>query len=484
VQVRQEIAHLDQPLLEFVLSSDGELMSLRRRLEGDLPAEESAELYEALGAMDGFSAESRAAAILCGLGFTQSDLRRPLGEFSGGWQVRASLAATLFAPSNCLLLDEPTNHLDLETALWLENHLQRSNRTLLLISHEKDFLNVLCDKILHIYAGEARLYAGNYDSFRRTEAEQRQGVERMRAADGRKREHLQEFVDRFRAKATKARQVQSRLKALEKIEKLPPPPPAYEVAFSFPTPHPEVDRRLVTLEDVSLGYGGDAVLRGVNFHLDLGRRVALLGANGNGKSTLAKAVAGRLQPTCGTISRVRRLCIAYFSQQQADELDLQQTPLQLFEERTGERDGTKIRTALAGFGLTQARCLCRTGLLSGGERTRLLLALLCQMRPHLLILDEPTNHLDIEAREALVPALQKFRGAVLLVTHDFHVLSAVAEEFHIIAGGRCERYRGSAQQYRSWLLGGNGGADASRLRKMAAMDGGAFHPPRSSARPM
>ncbi|MDR2029921.1 MAG: ATP-binding cassette domain-containing protein [Puniceicoccales bacterium] len=455
VQIRQELDGLERPLLDFVLAADGQLMALRRRAEHD--AEGLADVYAAMEEIGGFSAEARAAALLTGLGFSQSELKIPVQNFSGGWQVRAALASTLFVPSDCLLLDEPTNHLDLETNLWLENFLKKTAKTLLLISHEKNLLNNICTQILHVADGDVRLYAGNYATFRKTVAELRLAREREREASEQRREHLQSYVDRFRARASKASQAQSRLKMLEKLKKIPPPPPDYAVKFFFPEPFPDVDRRLVTVAGATLGYGDKIVLRGVNFSVDCGDRIALLGVNGNGKSTLARAVAGQLAPLAGTVAAGRRVKIGYFSQQQSEELELSSTALQLFQKKTGQLNEKESRAQLARFGLGQGRAMTQVRDLSGGEKARLVLALILCDRPHLLILDEPTNHLDVEAREALCEAIGKFRGAVVLVTHDFATLRASTTQFYAIADGHCERFRGTLDDYRRLLLNVRGG---------------------------
>lgn len=450
VCVEQEIVDKNIKLVDFVLSADKKLMELRKKLDNS--EEDIADIYEQLNAIDGNSADSRAAAILAGLGFKNDDLEKALSVFSGGWQVRAALAAALFAPSDMLILDEPTNHLDLESVIWLESFLRTSEKALLLVSHEKAFLDGVCNKILNIDASQAKLYSGNYSTFLRTKFDQQQALLKMAESQQKKREHIQEFVDRFRYKATKARQVQSRIKQLNKLEVIEPPVDNYDVCFKFPEPFPEVDRRLVTLEHVDAGYNEHVILRDVCLNIDFGEHLAFLGANGNGKSTLAKIIADRLSPFSGEIKRARNLKVAYFSQQQTDELDLNCTAVEMFRVHQPKMSDEKIRTILAGFGLIQARALTKIERLSGGEKTRLLLAIIASQCPHILILDEPTNHLDIEAREALVTALQEYKGAVIWISHDFHTLEASCKKFYIVHDATCERFTGSLEDYKSLLL--------------------------------
>ncbi|MDR0727896.1 MAG: ATP-binding cassette domain-containing protein [Puniceicoccales bacterium] len=454
VHVRQEMDDGRKTALDLVLGADGELTRLRALLEDDsaVDGNQLADLYDQFATIGGFDAEARAAIILSGLGFSEAMMRRPLGEFSGGWRVRAALASTLFAPSDCLLLDEPTNHLDFETAIWLENHLKRTNKAMLIISHEKSFLNNVCDHILYLRDATAQLFHGNYDTFRSTF----ENLQRTQRAEGvaleRKREHLQSFVDRFRAKASKAKQAQSRMKMLEKLGNPPPPPAIYAVAFQFPPPTPKIDRRFVSAENIVLGYGGPPVLNGVNLQINDGDRIALLGANGNGKSTLAKALARQLAPAEGTLEYARSLKIAYFAQHQEEVLDLDKTPVEVFQILRPGQTETQIRGQLARFGIVKDRSVTRIGHLSGGEKTRLLLAIATLDQPHLLILDEPTNHLDVEAREALVQAINGYSGAVLLVTHDFQTLRDTCRDFYIVDGGTCRKFNGSLEGYVDWLL--------------------------------
>ena len=462
--VNQEIDNLDMSVLDFILSADKELLELNKQLEIEHDAMKIADISERIHHIDGYTAEARAAEILSGLGFCNSDIKKPLKEFSGGWQMRVALAAALFAPSECLMLDEPTNHLDLETAIWLENELKKSQKTLLLISHEKNFLNSVCDEIVYVGNGQLQLYSGNYNTFLSTRSEQKLTLQRTRENVEKKRDHIQSFVNRFRATASKASQVQSRIKALDKIEEVPPPPPDYEVKFSFPAPFPVIDRRLITLEKTSVGYGDHIVLHDLKINIDAGERIGLLGKNGNGKTTLAKLIAGELQPKAGGITRAKNLNIAYFSQQQADQLNYKLTPLEIMHEAKNSLTESEYRAFLARFGLTKDRSKTLIQNLSGGEKTRLLFALNALSSPHLMLLDEPTNHLDIEAREALSDALSKYTGAIVVVSHDFNFLKNVGDIFYIVANSVCEKFDGTLNDYRKWLLTNEKVAEAVKCK--------------------
>ncbi|MDR2776696.1 MAG: ABC-F family ATP-binding cassette domain-containing protein [Puniceicoccales bacterium] len=453
VCVKQEIENDEISLLDFIIDADKELVQLRTILEDKQISDENlANAYDTYAAIDGYSAEARASSILDGLGFKQSDLHKKLKEFSGGWQVRASLAAALFAPSDCLLLDEPSNHLDLETAMWLENFLEKTNKMVVMISHEKHFLNSICNYIVSIFNRELHLFRGNYNTYIDTRKKQELALVRNIEAQQKKREHIQSFVDRFRAKATKAKQAQSRIKMLEKMEVPEMPNEEYKVTISFPKPYPQVDRKLIILENVVAGYGDKVVLRDVEFCVNSDDRIALLGANGNGKSTFAKLLANRLIPISGNICCARNLKVSYFSQQQADELDMESSPVETLRKVARDFSETQTRSHLARFGITQSRSETLIKNLSGGEKSRVLLAINSLFSPHVMILDEPTNHLDIEAREALVDAINKYQGAVILVTHDFFTLSKTCHRLFIIDGGKCTPFNGSLDSYRKMLL--------------------------------
>lgn len=451
VSICQEIKDTSETLMNFVLQADETLMQLRQALEIEHDGNKIAEICEQLEAIDGFNAEIRASTILSGLGFKSNEVDCPLREFSGGWQIRAAIAATLFAPSDILLLDEPTNHLDFETALWLRNYLQKikAEKTILLVSHDRDFLNVLCDKILHLPSGD--LYTGNYDNFIKIRAVQQQNLERRIEKQEATRQHLQSFVDRFRYKATKAKQAQSRLKMLEKMEQLPPLDRDYVVQFSFPNPKP-IDRQLICIKKGVAGYGQKVVLRDLNLKISAGDRVALLGINGNGKSTLVKVLSGNLPLLDGTIEYAKGLQIAYFSQQLTDCLALDQTPYEILAKLLPNETESVIRSQLARFGLIQQKATTLVKDLSGGEKTRLLLAMITRKAPHILILDEPTNHLDIEAKDALAEALNQYEGAVVLVSHDFYVVEMVCDQLLWVKEHRCTPFDGDLDDYVAEVL--------------------------------
>lgn len=450
VYVKQEMDDTSVRLLDFVISADRQLAELRKKLADH--TDNLAEIYDQIDAIDGNSAEARASTILSGLGFKNEDLSKALAEFSGGWQVRASLAATLFAPADILILDEPTNHLDLESVIWLESFLAKSDKVLLIVSHERSFLDNVCNKILNINGCKLKLYSGNYSTFVRTKREQDLAAQRLVESQEQKREHIQSFVNRFRYKASKAKQVQSRIKMLDKLEPITHIESNYSVRFTFGEPSPKVDRHLVTLENISAGYGSKIVLRDVSMRVDFGERIAFLGANGNGKSTLAKIISKRLDKLSGSMEYAKNLKIAYFSQQQTDELDVRLNATEMFKIHHRELGETQIRSALANFGLVRERTQTKIALLSGGEKTRLLLAIITSQRPHMLVLDEPTNHLDIEAREALIDALARYTGTAILITHDFHTLEACCKHFYVVADGTCKPFKGTLEDYKAFLL--------------------------------
>lgn len=448
--VAQELDDTDVPVLDFVLAQDEERTALLKRLE-TAPEEEYGEIHEQLRVIGAASAEGCAAAILTGLGFATDDLRRPIKEFSGGWRMRVALAAALFRPSDVLLLDEPTNHLDLEAGIWLENHLRRYGGTLLLISHDRFILNDLCDYIVHFENKKLNVYSGNYDTFQQTRSLQREVQARQIAKQEMRRRHLQSFVDRFRYKASKAKQAQSRLKMLEKIEALPPLSAECGSSFDFPEP-PETASPLITLEGVSVGYGEKVVLKNLSLRIVENDRIALLGANGNGKSTFAKLISGRLAPMDGSLIRTKKLEIGYFAQHQSEELPLDMTACAYMATLMPGTPEPKVRAHLARFGLTQEKSATLIGKLSGGEKARLLFAVMSRNAPGLLILDEPTNHLDIEGRDALIEALNVYKGAVVLITHDLHLTELIADDLWLVRNHSCKPYDGDLEDYRRSLL--------------------------------
>lgn len=447
--VAQEFHDLDLPVLQYVLNEDKELASLTEQLK-TAHNMELADIHERLNAIDAAGAEGRAAAILNGLGFTQTDLSRPVREFSGGWRMRLALAAVLFRPSDILLLDEPTNHLDLEASIWLENHLRKYRGTLLLISHDKEILNTLCDYIVHIEGKKLHTYSGNYDAYQVARSMKRQLQAKQIEKQDEHRKHLQAYVDRFRYKASKARQAQSRLKMLARMQEIPALETETSSHFTFPNP-PFVAPPLLTLDEVSVGYGDTPVLQKLTLKIVENDRIALLGANGNGKSTFAKLLSERLQPMAGTVHRSPKLQVGYFAQNQAEELPLNLTGTAYMSTLMPGVPEAKVRGHLARFGLSGEKALTQIDKLSGGEKTRLLFAAITHTAPSLLILDEPTNHLDIEGREALIDAINEYTGSVILITHDLHLIELIADDLWLIKDGFCKPFDGTLEEYKTSL---------------------------------
>ncbi|MHC0052703.1 ABC-F family ATP-binding cassette domain-containing protein [Actibacterium sp. D379-3] len=449
--VSQEVPSSETTLIDTVLAADTERAELLAEAETATDPARIAEVQTRLADIDAWSAEGRAASILKGLGFDDAEQRMPCSAFSGGWRMRVALAAVLFAQPDLLLLDEPTNYLDLEGALWLESYLARYPHTVLIISHDRGLLNRAVGAILHLENKQLTFYQGPYDQFARQRAEQRA----VQAAQAKKqdlqRAHLQSFVDRFKAKASKAKQAQSRVKMLEKMTPITAPEDVARTVFTFPNPE-ELSPPIIALEGVSVGYGDTVVLRNLNLRIDQDDRIALLGKNGQGKSTLSKLLSGRLAPMGGQMILSNKLRIGFFAQHQVDELHIDETPLQhLQRERPGEMQ-SKLRARLAGFGLGPDQAETAVGRLSGGQKARLSLLLATLDAPHLLILDEPTNHLDIESREALVEALTAYSGAVILVSHDMHLLSMVADRLWLVKDGGVAPFEEDLEAYRKLLL--------------------------------
>lgn len=452
VFVEQEFLpdELTMPILAFILQKDRERAELLQRLQ-TASGEELAAIHERLNIIGAAAAEARAAEILHGLGFSHEDLTRPVSEFSGGWRMRLALAAALFRPSDILLLDEPTNHLDLEASLWLENHLEKYRGTLLIISHDRHILNLLCHYIIHFDGGRLVTYSGNYDTFQQTRARQKEVLQRQAARQEEKRRHLQSFVDRFRYKASKAKQAQSRIKMLEKLETITLMNDPAATVFDFPEPE-DLPPPLLTIEDGSAGYGDKTVLRRLNIQIVDNDRIALLGANGNGKSTLAKVVSGRLPLQAGTMRCSGKLKVGYFAQHQAEELPLEQTACEFMSSLLPDKTEAQVRAHLARFGLNREKALTMIAKLSGGEKARLLFAAMTYNAPQLLILDEPTNHLDIDGREALIKALNEYGGSVILITHDLHLIELIADDLWLVKNGTCRPYDGDLEDYKKLLL--------------------------------
>ena len=449
--VAQEVPGNEVSLINTVLAADTERAELLAEAETATDPGRISDIQTRLTDIDAWSAEARAASILKGLGFEHAEQRMPCSAFSGGWRMRVALAAVLFAQPDYLLLDEPTNYLDLEGALWLEAYLVKYPHTVMIISHDRELLNRSVGAILHLENKNLAYYTGNYDSFARQRAAQRAVQSAAAKKQEQRRAHLQSFVNRFKAKASKAKQAQSRVKMLEKMETIRAPEDAARTVFKFPEPE-ELSPPIIATEGVSVGYDGTAVLSHLNLRIDQDDRIALLGKNGEGKSTLSKLLSNRLVPMDGKMISSNKLRIGFFAQHQVEELHVDETPLQhLLRERPGEGQ-SRLRARLASFGLGPDQADTVVGRLSGGHKARLSLLLATLPAPHLLILDEPTNHLDIESREALVEALTAYSGAVILVSHDMHLLSMVADRLWLVKDGRVAPYEDDLQAYRKMLL--------------------------------
>jgi ATP-binding cassette subfamily F protein 3 len=458
--VAQEAPSGDASLLETVLEGDPERLALLAEAETAEP-HRLAEVHERLRAIGADAAPARAAAILAGLGFDETAQQRPVGEFSGGWRMRVALATALFANPDLLLLDEPTNHLDLEAALWLESWLARFPGAALLVSHDRGLLDRAVEAIAFLDRGKIALTPGGFDEFVRIRTER--ALQQSRAAEkvAAERAHIQSFIDRFRYKASKARQAQARIKALARLPQIEAVIEETPTRFAFPEPA-RIAPPILTLERVAVGYDGVPVLRNVSLSVDTDDRIALLGANGNGKSTLAKLLADRLTPLAGEIRRGGKLRVGYFAQHQTDELVVDATPIDHMARALPRASPGHVRSQLARFGLDANRAEIPVANLSGGEKARLLLALATREAPQLLILDEPTNHLDIDAREALVKALADYSGAVLLITHDPHLVELIAERLWLVADATVRPFDGDLDDYRNLL--------AERARPTAKQD--------------
>ncbi len=469
--VAQEAPAGEESLLDTVLAADEERTALLAEAGHATDPHRIADIQTRLADIDAHSAPARAAAILAGLGFDEAAQARPCRALSGGMRMRVALAATLFRAPDLLLLDEPTNHLDLESGLWLETYLKGYPHTLLIVSHDRDLLNRAVGTTIHLEDRRLVPYTGGYDQFERTRRMKLEQQAAINAKQLAQRRHMQAFVDRFRYKASKARQAQSRLKALARMEPIATVAEARTVVFDFPKPEP-LSPPLLTLEEVDVGYNGRPVLDGLDLRIDMDDRIALLGANGNGKSTLAKLLAGRLAPISGTLRKSRKLKVGYFAQHQTDELEVRKTAVEQAMVLMPMATEQKIRDHLGRFGFSKDRAETRIGNLSGGEKARLLLALMSREAPHILLLDEPTNHLDVDSRQALVQAINAYEGAVVLITHDPHLIELTADRLWLVADGDVQPFDGDMDDYRRLLTGRRQADRAARKAERAANGNG------------
>ena len=483
--VAQELLASDAAAIEFVLDGDAELRGLQRDIAAAEAADAGArigELHARYAAVGGYDARSRAGRLMHGLGFTTDDETRPVRAFSGGWRVRLNVVQALMCRSDLLLLDEPTNHLDLDAIVWLEGWLTAYPGTLLLISHDREFLDRVVNRVVNIEHGRARAYRGNYSAFEEQRAAELAEQSALFTRQQQQIRHMESFVERFRAQATKARQAQSRLKALERMQRIAPAHVDSPFDFEFRQPD-KLPRPLLALENQSAGYGERVLLQRIDLTIAPGDRIALLGRNGAGKTTLMKLLAGELAALSGTRTEARDLALGYFAQHQLEQLAADDSPLGNLKRLGGglatRATEQELRDFLAGFGFAGDRVFAPVAPFSGGEKARLMLAIVTFRRPNLLLLDEPTNHLDLEMRQALAVALQDYAGAVILVSHDRHLLRTVADEFYVVHGGRVQPFDGDLEDYAQWLAAQ---ASASRAAESsAAVLGAAEAAPADSA---
>lgn len=461
--VAQEAPGGEQSIIDWVLAADTERAQLLAEAEHATDPNRIAEIHERLTDIGAHAAPSRAAQILSGLGFDEAAQQRPCGALSGGWRMRVALAAVLFLEPEILLLDEPTNYLDLEGALWLESYLRTYPHTVVIVSHDRDLLNRAVTSILHLDRGKLTLYSGGYDDFEEARREKQRLELKLKKQQDEERRRIQVFIDRFKAKATKAAQAQSRVKVLAKMKPIAAQVDERVKPFHLPNPPKALASPLMRFEDVSVGYApGAPVLTGLNLRIDQDDRIALLGQNGNGKSTFAKLVAGKLGPLAGNVLGAKRVDIGYFAQHQLDELNPSKTPYDHILDLMPEATEAQRRTRLGTYGFSADKADTKCANLSGGEKARLLLALAAFHAPHLLILDEPTNHLDVDSREALVHALAEYEGAVILISHDRHLIEACADRLWVVRGGTVKAYDGDMDAYRTELLDARGAGTRSK----------------------
>ncbi|MEO8722786.1 MAG: ABC-F family ATP-binding cassette domain-containing protein [Sphingobium sp.] len=485
--IAQEAPSGETTPFEKVLEADVERTALLAESETCHDPDRLGEIHERLNVIDAYSAPARAARILVGLGFDEEMQARPLDSYSGGWKMRVALAALLFSGPDLLLLDEPSNHLDLEATLWLENFLKSYRATIVVISHERDLLNNVVDHILHLEQGKVTLYPGGYDAFERQRAERLAQLQAAKERQDVERAKLQDYVARNSARASTAKQAQSRAKALAKMQPIAAALEDPSLSFTFPSPQ-EMRPPLITLDMAAVGYNETPILRRLNLRIDPDDRVALLGRNGNGKTTLARLLAAQLAPMEGEMNASAKMTVGYFTQYQVEELETDATPLEhMTRQMKGATQGA-VRAQLGRFGFSGERATQLVGSLSGGERARLALALITRDAPTLLILDEPTNHLDVDSREALVHALNAYSGAVVIVSHDRHMIELVADRLVLVDDGQAREYNGTLEDYTDFVLGkasangsGGGKSDKKADRKAAAVARDAHKALRSEA---
>ncbi len=464
VSVAQQIDNMQRPAIDYVIDGDTQLRAIEKEIAQtpDDSGQRLAELHDALEQAGAYDVQSRAASILNGLGFTEDKHYSPVSDFSGGWQMRLNLARALLCPSDLLLLDEPTNHLDLDAVIWLENWLQQYKGTLVLISHDQAFIDSTVSQIVSFEHQQLVSYTGDYSSYEKQKAMRLSLAASEYDKQQKKRQHLESFITRFKAKASKAKQAQSRVKQLEKMQELMPVHQASEFSFEFPPPD-KLPNPLIGMENTQVGYGETVILKDIALNLVPGSRIGLLGRNGAGKSTLVKLLAGELSPLSGEYHLSAGLDVGYFAQHQVDSLDMQATALLHIQRLDNKVTEQSIRDFLGGFGFHGDRAVEPVAPMSGGEKARLVLAMLVYQKPNLLLLDEPTNHLDIEVRQALNYALQTYQGAIVLVSHDRFLLEAVCDDFYLVDDGKVEPFGGDLQDYRKWMLQGSKQTKSSQV---------------------
>ncbi len=480
-QVAQEAPGTDESLIEIVLAADKERADLLREAETATDPHRIAEIQLRLADIDAYSAEARAATILAGLGFDEEAQKRPAKSFSGGWRMRVALAAVLFSEPDLLLLDEPTNYLDLEGTLWLEDYVRRYPHTVIIISHDRDLLNSAVNSIVHLDQRKLTFYSGSYDQFERQKAEAEELQMKMRVKVEAKRKHMQSFVDRFRYKASKAKQAQSRLKALERMGSIAAVVNDHVQGFSFPDPEKEAASPIIAVEKGAVGYVPDQpVLKNLNLRIDTDDRIALLGSNGNGKSTFAKFISGRLSAENGRVISAPGLKVGFFAQHQLDDLVPEQSAVEHIRKLMPDAPEAKVRARVAQMGLATEKMDTAARDLSGGEKARLLMGISAFHAPNLLILDEPTNHLDIDSRRALIEALNDYSGAVILISHDRHLIEATVDRLWLVKDGTVKVFDGDLEEYRDIVIGG--GKGSAKKKEAAAASAVQIEKPSSQKR--